>query len=145
MTERKNRNCSRSQCQQLYRHPLYIVTPAPNSTRARGNNGDERVIVAAQLKCTCSDDIHINGEVNAADLCNLKPKLRWLIYNHINSSKSHIPVIDPERINSCTSVTFITGFSRKIFRSWMALDLLTVEQFTRHIENKDITIEEVRI
>lgn len=137
MSHENQRTCE--QCKQIYRQPMYMVTPDPRC------NDHERIIIAAQIKCTCSDDMEIEGEVNAADLSNFKPIIRELIYKKLKSDKNGIPVIDPVRINNCDCVMFVTGFSKETFKNWMALDLLTVEQFRKHIENKNITVEEIRI
>jgi hypothetical protein len=129
------------QCSHLHHFPMYMITPGSNNK----SNADDRIIVAARIKCTCMDDMVPDHEINAADLSNLKPEIRQLIYNRIKAHDKSIPIIDPERINECDCVMFITGFSKTVFNSWMSLDLLTVEQLYSHIQDKNITVEEIRI
>ncbi len=142
MTDTNKRYCK--QCQSLIQHPMFMIAPVSLKDKSN-NNGVEKVLIAARITCTCSEDIRVESDVNAADLSNLKPEIRRLIYERISSQKNNLPVIDPERINECDCVMFVTGFSKSKFANWMALDLLELDQFYSYIEEKIIRIEEIRI
>jgi len=141
--DKNHRTCDL--CQTLTKHPMYMISPYTDSKSNPEIESEERILIAAQIKCTCVGDMKIDKDVNAADLNDLKPEIRQLIYNRIVSNKNNIPIIDPEKISNCDRVVFITDFSKKLFKNWMALDLLTTTQLREYIDLKAVTIEEVRI
>ena len=143
MSESTSRNCKA--CRELEHHPMFMMIPAPYKRSNTNYTDDDKVLLAARLKCTCFSDMHVEYGANAADLSHLKPEIRKILYDTLKNNEKYIPLIDSEIIDSCQCIAFITGISKKHFKSWMALDLLTYNQLEDFIKREIVTIEQINI
>jgi hypothetical protein len=135
-------------CRGITSRPMFIVSktnslPSIEKSPSISIGLDDKLLIAALLKCTCHNDMRADYGTNAADLSELQPAVRQAIYNQLKANKNCIPVIDPETINDTGKLTFITYLNKKRINTWTAMDLLSLRQFYDLADQKAISLEEI--
>jgi hypothetical protein len=135
-------------CRGITSRPMFIVSKTNGQLSGINDLSadaglDNKLLIAALLKCTCHNDMRADYGTNAADLSELQPAIRQAIYKQLKANHSCIPVIDPETANSTGKLTFITYLNKSRIRSWTAMDLLSLRQFYELANQNVISLEEI--
>lgn len=132
-------------CQGVYRHPVFMITPSPGIAFNNGHPNGQKLLLAAQMKCTCSQGIHPEYSWNGADLSDMTEQLRGVIFAKLEQDHKSIPVIDPDDINKSDHLDFVVDFDKALFKNWLAIDLISVDMFNEYIEQNKIKVDRVTI
>lgn len=132
-------------CRGVLRHPMLIMIPSVADNHSLNIRSNQKLLIAAQMKCSCREGIGAEHDCNGADLSDMTDRVRGALLTALEDDKRRIPVIDPENINDCGFLTFIVAFDLDIFKTWLALDLISVDMFDEYIRKNQISIERVAI
>jgi len=128
---------------------MFILAPVNGNIGRKSNaplsDRDDKLLIAARLKCSCQTHLRAEYGINAVDLNDLEYSIKQALFERFNGEGINIPLIDPESVNQNYNLIFITDFDKNVFRTWSAMDLLTLKQFYEYAEKKQISIQNISI